>query len=95
MREIAYTKRFRQDYKRFKKRGWDVRRLEAIVDSLARGQPLPPKARPHKLSGNFKEAWDLHLAGDWILIYEISEDPFDSSPHRNTRGPISKLMELQ
>lgn len=74
MREIVYTKRFRQDYKRIKKRSWDVRKLEALVDTLARGQPLPPKARPHKLSGVFKDAWDVHLSRDWILVYEISED---------------------
>ena len=35
---------------------------------------MPPKARPHKLSGNFKESWDVHVAGDWMLIYEVSEN---------------------
>ena len=51
MREIAYTKRFRKDYKRIRKRGWNVKKLEAWVDLLARGKPLPRGARGHRLSG--------------------------------------------
>lgn len=74
MREIAYTKRFRKDYKRIKKRGWNVKRLEAWVDLLARGEPLPRGVRGHRLSGEFRNAWDVHLGGDWILIYEFSDD---------------------
>ena len=74
MREIAYAKHFRQDYKRIKKRGWDIRKLEVLVDALARGGPLPRGARPHRLSGDLRHAWDVHLAGDWILIYEITDE---------------------
>ena len=49
MRKISYTNRFLKDYKQIKKRGWDIQQLEAFIDMLATNQPLPPKARPHKL----------------------------------------------
>ena len=74
MKEIAYTKRFRQDYKRIKKRGWDIKKLEAIVDTLSRGHSLPTDVRPHKLAGQFRDVWDIHITGDWVLLYETTEE---------------------
>ena len=74
MRKISYTNRFLKDYKQIKKRGWDIQQLEAFIDMLATNQPLPPKARPHKLSGKYRHAWDAHVGPDWILIYELDNN---------------------
>ena len=56
MRKISYTNRFLKDYKQIKKRGWDILQLEEFIDMLATNQPLPPSARPHKLSGKYRHA---------------------------------------
>ena len=74
MREISYTTRFLKDYRQIKNRGWDLQKLELFIEALAMDQPLPPSARPHKLSGNYERAWDAHVGPDWILIYEISDE---------------------
>lgn len=74
MREISYTNRFLKDYRQIKNRGWDIQKLETFIGSLVLGQPLPPSARPHKLSGKYEHAWDAHIGPDWILIYEISDE---------------------
>ena len=73
-RELVYASQFRKDYKRAVKRGWDIRKLETLVDALATGTPLPDAARPHKLAGTYKDAWDAHIAPDWLLIYEIDPE---------------------
>ncbi len=73
MREISYTNRFLKDYRQIKKRGWDIQKLEAFIERLASDQPLPPGARPHKLSGKYDHTWDAHVGPDWVLIYEIDD----------------------
>ena len=73
-RQLIRTSQFRKDYKRAVKRGWDTAKIGAIVDALATDKPLPPNARPHKLSGEYQDAWDVHIAPDWVLIYEINTD---------------------
>ena len=42
MLTIKYQTAFKKDYKRIKKRGYDVRRLEKVIAMLAAGQQLPP-----------------------------------------------------
>ena len=74
MRKISYTNRFLKDYKQIKKRGWDIQQLETFIDMLATNQPLPPSARPHKLSGKYRQTWDAHVGPDWILIYEFDNN---------------------
>ena len=56
------------------KRGWDLDKAQAIVDALMLDHPLPANARPHKLSGKHENAWDAHIAPDWILVYEIDDN---------------------
>ncbi len=73
MREISYTNRFLKDYRLIKKRGWNLQKLEAFVEVLATSRPMPPSARPYKLSGKYEYAWDAHVGPDWILIYEIDD----------------------
>ena len=30
---------------------------------------LPPKYRPHKLSGNYSNCWECHIKEDWLLVW--------------------------
>lgn len=74
MRKVEYSGRFLKDYKRLKKRKWDVAKLENLVKLLANDGELPFSARPHKLSGEYTGMWDAHVTSDWVLIYKIGED---------------------
>jgi mRNA interferase YafQ len=42
MFEVKYTSRFKKDYKRLKKRGYDMNKLLDVVDILRKGGELPP-----------------------------------------------------
>lgn len=57
-----------------KKRGLDLAKLDAIVGALQTDAPLPPSARPHKLVSQAREIWDVHIANDWVLLYEINDE---------------------
>jgi len=48
----------------------DVEKLRIVFEALRKDQKLPASCRPHKLSGNYKDYWECHIAPDWLLIYE-------------------------
>ncbi len=56
------------------KRGYNLDLLTEIIQCLAEGQSLPAKNRDHALSGNFAGCRECHIAPDWLLIYEISDN---------------------
>ena len=71
MLTIKYQIAFKKDYKRIKKRGYDMRLLEEVISILAEGKTLPAKYRDHELIGNYKECRECHISPDWLLIYEV------------------------
>lgn len=73
-RKISRVTRFDRDVRRLRKRGWKIQKLRSLIRSLAAGERLPRAARPHKLAGRERDLWEAHVAPDWLLIYEISEE---------------------
>ena len=65
---------FKKDLKNLQKRGYNLNLLTEIIQLLAEGQILPAKNRDHSLSGNFAGCRECHIAPDWLLIYEISNN---------------------
>ena len=49
-----------------------ARVMQLLIDNAA---PLSPEYRDHPLRGEWKEARDCHIAGDWVLIYRITATP--------------------
>ena len=74
MYEIKFTTQFKKDLKLAKKQGKDIEKLFAIVEQLAKRQPLEEKYRDHDLSGNYKGCRECHVELDWLLIYEVIDD---------------------
>lgn len=74
MLTLKTTSKFRKDYKRMKKRGYDLARLEEIIDQLLRGETLAPKHRDHELIGDYAGFRECHAQPDWLLVYEIDQD---------------------
>lgn len=74
MLTIKYQTTFKKDYKRIKKRGYNLRLLETTIEMLATGQALPPAYRDHPLVGDYSGCRECHIAPDWLLVYEIIED---------------------
>ena len=74
MRRIRRTNRFKKDFRRMIRRGGSQEKFLKIVTALQKDDPLPPTARPHMLSGTWAGFWECHIAPDWLLIYELTED---------------------
>ena len=74
MLTVKYQTAFKRDYKRIKKRGYDLRLLEDVIALLAQEQELPPAYRDHALTGDYSGCRECHIAPDWLLVYEVLQD---------------------
>ena len=74
MLTLVTTTQFRKDYKRAKKRGMDLSRLEAVLELLCAEEILPAALRDHPLTGNYGGHRECHIQPDWLLIYKIEKD---------------------
>jgi len=70
MLEPIYTTRFKKQFKLLQKRGMDMTKLHEVMKLIINEEPLPPKYCNHPLHGKWKGAFDCHIQGDWVLIYE-------------------------
>ena len=74
--QIERTNRFKREYRLAKRRGQDVGRLHRIIFLLANGDSPPPECNDHALTGDYIGCRECHIAPDWLLIYQITEDEF-------------------
>ena len=70
---IETTRRFDKSLKRCIKRGLDLSKFKECVGILSTEGKLPIQYRPHKLSGQFKGAWECHIEPDWLLVWEQND----------------------
>jgi len=73
MLRITFTSKMKQDVKRVKKRGKDLRKLEVVLGILAAQNPLPECYRDHQLAVDLKDFRECHIEPDWLLIYQIRQ----------------------
>lgn len=71
MYKPVYSSRFKKDVQLALKRGKELDKLTAVIESLCSGHPLPGHYRDHPLSGEYSGFRDCHIEPDWILIYRI------------------------
>jgi mRNA interferase YafQ len=72
MYQIHYTGQFKKDLKLIKKRSVnEFESLRVIVNVLEDGghRAIPPKYKPHQLSGNYSQHWECHVLPDLLLIW--------------------------
>lgn len=74
MLTIKYQTVFKKDFKRIKKRGYDLRLLEKVIECLASGQKLKEHYRDHALTGDWIGFRECHITPDWLLIYQIDRN---------------------
>lgn len=72
--KIFTTTKFDKDYKKIKKRGYNIELLKKVVDILAQGEELPRVYKDHDLIGNFQGYRECHILNDWLLIYKIEKE---------------------
>lgn len=71
--DIERTPQFKRDYRRYVRKHYDVSLLAEAVDTIMRQDTalLSTRYRDHALTGNWKGYRELHILGDWLLIYRI------------------------
>jgi len=74
MLTLVTTSKFRRDYKAMKKRGYDLKLLENVLDTLINEKALDEKYRDHMLHGNYEGFRECHIQPDWLLIYRVVND---------------------
>lgn len=81
MYKIVPKKSFNNDFNKLLQQGFDDEELDKklrVVFSLMMNDnkialgKMPYRA--HKLKGKYKDCFDLHIAGDVVLIYSYDED---------------------
>jgi len=91
MLTLVTTSQFRKDYKRIKKRGYDLSRLERVIDALLEEKPLDKQFRDHPLTGNYAGFRECHIQPDWLFIYAVQNDTLILTASRT--GTHSDLLE--
>lgn len=74
MLTIRYEASFKRDYKRTKRRGYDLYLMEEVIDLLIQQRPLPERYKDHGLIGDYAGCRECHITPDWLLVYQISQD---------------------
>lgn len=74
MLDVRYSTKFKKDFKSCVKRGYNIQKLQNIIDSLRIPERLPYNNRDHSLSGNLVGYRECHIEPDWLLIYRQEEN---------------------
>ena len=59
----------KKDFKTCTKRGYDLRKLQTVINTLRIPSLLPDGNRDHQLTGDHKAYRECHISPDWLLIY--------------------------
>ena len=70
---IETTRKFDKALKKCIKRGLDISKFKECVRILSEEGKLPPKYRPHKLSGRFEGNWECHIEPNWLLVWSQND----------------------
>ena len=74
MRAIVRTNQFKRDFKKAKRGNRNLKKLTEAVGMLANDETLPASFRDQALTGNWSGFRECHLAGDWLLIYQLPDE---------------------
>ena len=74
MLDLVTTAQFRKDLKRIRKRGYDLSKLDCILQKLRAEEPLPEQNRDHDLIGDYKGFRECHIEPDWLLVYAVDKE---------------------
>ena len=69
MYTIIFLSAFERDVERYERKARNSGRLESALEFLRSGTSLPHSFRDHQLQGKMRDFRELHLEGDWLLVY--------------------------
>ncbi len=68
------TKVFLKDYSRCKISNKQYSKFIIFVGKLLSDEQLPPEAKDHPLKGDWVGFRELHISGDLLLVYKVTDD---------------------
>jgi mRNA interferase YafQ len=68
---VKYTNRFSKDLKLIKKRGYNVKLLEKVVEILINSEKLPVKNKDYTLKDKYLGYRECCITSDWLLVYKV------------------------
>jgi mRNA interferase YafQ len=74
MRVVRYLGQFKKDAKLMGRRGYEMKKLRAVIEKLVNEEELEARTKDHPLQGEYAGGRDCHIGPDWILIYAIVGD---------------------
>lgn len=74
--KIVYTNQFKKDYKKIKKRNYNICLLKKVISLLISGTSLSEIYKDHSLfnDNKYQNVRECHILSDWLLIYQIKDD---------------------
>ena len=71
---LKYTNRFSKDLKLIKKRGYNLKLLEKVVEILINSEKLPVKNKDYALKDKYLGYRECCITSDWLLVYKIIDE---------------------
>ncbi|KAB8290581.1 type II toxin-antitoxin system YafQ family toxin [Bifidobacterium avesanii] len=70
---VFRTTQFKRDFKALLRKHYDADKMRAAIEALMKQDKdlLSTKYRDHALVNNWKGYREIHVEGDWLLIYRI------------------------
>jgi mRNA interferase YafQ len=69
MKVLKLSGQFKKDLKKYKHKPEQLNVLENILGILQREEPIPPKFKPHLLTGIYSGHMECHVQNDLLLIW--------------------------
>lgn len=91
MRTPIFSKRFRKELEKCRKRGLNLADIQAVMLKLMDDEPLEVKHHDHPLAGDFIGCRECHIRPDWLLVYLL--DNKDNSISFLRTGTHADLFE--
>ncbi len=105
IRTPSYTKQFKKDVKRMRRRGKDPQKLKGVLSKLIAGKPLAERFKDHILIGNYKDRREVTSSqtGYWFTSWQETKSSLSeqgrtliySSENHNVRHPPANVSALE
>jgi addiction module toxin, RelE/StbE family len=75
MKTLRYSTQYKKDFKKYRNQPEKLQKLLKVLIMLENGEELPKALKVHRLSGKYKDCFECHIEGDFLLIwFDIDSD---------------------
>ena len=73
MKTLHYSTQYKKDFKKYRNQPGKLQKLLEVLIMIENEEELPKALKVHRLSGQYKDCFECHIEGDFLLIW-IDED---------------------